>query len=302
MSATSSLPPAQRAYLFAALAILAWSTVATAFKLALRDLVPAELLFYAAWTSVLLLGGILWASGRWRELRHHSGRQLLQDAGLGLLNPFLYYLLLFAAYARLPAQEAQPLNYAWPLVLSVLAAVFLRQPLRPLMLGGLLLGFAGVAVIATRGDPLALRLSDPPGVGLALASTLVWASYWLLSLRARGDPLARLWLGFVAGALSISLYVLVAGVSFSAWGGGHLWSIYVGCFEMGITFVWWLSALRHAENAAQVAVLVYLSPFLSLGWIALVLGETILPSTLLGLGLIVVGILLPQISGMISAR
>ena len=49
---------------------------------------------------------------------------------LGLLNPFLYYLVLFKAYALLPAQQAQPLNYTWAITLSLLAVPLLKQQVR----------------------------------------------------------------------------------------------------------------------------------------------------------------------------
>jgi drug/metabolite transporter (DMT)-like permease len=69
---------------------------------------------------------------------------------------------------------------------------------------------------------------------------------------------------------------------------------YVGCFEMGITFVCWISALRYARNTAQVSSLIFLSPFLSLVVIHFLVGEPIYPSTVVGLILIVAGIILQK--------
>jgi drug/metabolite transporter (DMT)-like permease len=57
---------------------------------------------------------ILAARGRLGLLAGMSRRQWLLSAGLGFMNPFLYYVLLFRAYDLLPAQQAQPLNYTWP--------------------------------------------------------------------------------------------------------------------------------------------------------------------------------------------
>ena len=66
---------------------------------------------------------------------------------------------------------------------------------------------------------------------------------------------------------------------------------------MGITFLAWLQALKTAKTTAHVVNLIYLVPFFSLLCIALVVGETILPSTLVGLLLIVTGIVLQKILG-----
>ncbi|KAA3629263.1 MAG: DMT family transporter [Proteobacteria bacterium] len=281
----------RKAYLFAGLAIAAWSTVASAFKLSLRELSPAELLLYASLTSTLVLAVVIaWQHG-WRSLREWRGADYLASFGLGLLNPFLYYLVLFGAYDRLPAQEAQPLNYAWPIVLVLLAAVFLGQRLKPAILLAMGVSLAGVAVISTRGELLAMRFTDPAGVSLALASTVIWASYWLLTLRDRRDPVVRLWVSFLFGSIAILIYVLCVEPLRMPGVRGLMGAAYVGCFEMGLTFVWWLSALRYARNAAQVSGLIFLSPFISLFFIHFTVGEPIYSSTVIGLVLIVGGII-----------
>src|SRR5690554_397290 len=66
--------------------------------------------------------------------------------------------------------------------------------------------------------------------------------------------------------------------------------IYVGLFEMGITFVLWLSAMRLATRTAQISTLIFLSPFISLVLIYVVLGEVIQVTTFMGLSLICIGL------------
>ena len=63
---------------------------------------------------------------------------------------------------------------------------------------------------------------------------------------------------------------------------------------MGITFVTWLKALQLSRTTAQVSNLVYAAPFLSLFLIHFIVGEEILPSTVLGLVLIVTGVIVQQ--------
>ena len=163
------------------LTVALWSTVASAFTLALRHVTPFELLFYSSLFATLILGGIVLATTRRMELARWNRRDVGRSALLGLLNPAVYYLLLFEAYARLPAQEALLLNFAWPVVLVVLSVIILRQKIHPLAVASLLISFCGVIVIATRGNPASMRLENPIGVGLALASTVVWAVYWIYS-------------------------------------------------------------------------------------------------------------------------
>jgi drug/metabolite transporter (DMT)-like permease len=75
---------------------------------------------------------------------------------------------------------------------------------------------------------------------------------------------------------------------------GLLSSIYVGLFEMGITFLVWLKALKLSKTTARVSNLIFLAPFISLIFIHRIVGEKILFSTIVGLILIVTGIITQQ--------
>jgi len=75
---------------------------------------------------------------------------------------------------------------------------------------------------------------------------------------------------------------------------GFTSAVYIGLFEMGITFVLWLKALKLSKTTAQVSNLIYLTPFLSLLIINIMIGEKILISTIIGLILIVMGIIMQQ--------
>jgi drug/metabolite transporter (DMT)-like permease len=64
----------------------------------------------------------------------------------------------------------------------------------------------------------------------------------------------------------------------------------VGLFEMGIAFLLWQAAMMACDNTARISNLIYLSPPLSLLLIALLVGETIHPATIVGLVLIMFGV------------
>ncbi|MCM0612792.1 DMT family transporter [Marinobacter sediminum] len=284
----------KQAMLYGLATVLLWSTVATAFKLALRDLAPVQMLLIACASSVVVMGLILAFQRRWHLVFSLSGRQYAQSFGMGLINPCLYYFVLFGAFDRLPAQEAQPLNYTWALVLAYLSVPFLGQRLRKLDILAGLVCYAGVVVIATRGAVTSLSFSDPLGVSLAIGSTLVWASYWIIATRDTRDPVVGLFLNFLFGLPVIALicwqtegFSLPSGTSLAA-------AVYVGVFEMGIAFVLWSYAMKKAENTSKVSNLIFISPFLSLVFIYFILGEQILPSTYIGLVLIMAGLWLQQ--------
>ena len=196
----------RKAYLYGIATVLLWSTVASAFKLSLRYLDYAQLLLYASAVSTVALGCAVLVQGKvshlWSEARRAWGRALL----LGLCNPLAYYLVLFSAYERLPAQEAQPLNYTWALTLALLSVPLLKQRLRWQDGVGGIVCYAGVLVISTHGDVFALRFTDSLGVVLALGSTVLWALYWIFNTREAGDPTVRLFLNFALSLPFVGLY------------------------------------------------------------------------------------------------
>ena len=287
----------KKAYIYGLSTVLLWSTVATAFKLSLRYLDYIQLLLYSTIVSILVLSCILALRGKTRLLFSYSSKQYLQSLVLGFLNPFLYYMVLFKAYDLLPAQEAQPLNYTWAITLALLSIPLLKQRIGIKDIFSVFVSYSGVVVISTHGDIFSFRFSNPLGVALALGSTVIWALYWIYNTKDDRDPVAGLLLNFMFGlpwVLTCCLLFSNVRVSIPF---GLVGAAYVGVFEMGITFVLWLSALKLSENTAKVGNLIFLSPFLSLVFIHFLVGEDILPSTFIGLVLIVMGLFIQQLKG-----
>jgi len=151
----------QKALLNGLGAVLLWSTVATAFKITLAEITPLGLVTLASMVSWVFLLLVLWFTGEWREFQTVEATALTKGLLLGLLNPGLYYLVLFAAYDLLLAQEAMALNYTWALVLPVLAVPLLRQPLQQRDAVAAVISYLGVVIIATRGDIQSMSFSNP---------------------------------------------------------------------------------------------------------------------------------------------
>jgi len=287
----------QEAYLCAFAAVLFWSTSATAFKICLdRFGVPIlTLLFGASLTSSVALLLNLLFSEKAGLLRSVSKADLTRSAFLGFLSPFLYYTVLFKAYSLLPAQQAQPLNFIWPLVLVLLSVPILKQKVRARDIVAILISFIGVLIISTEGRVLNFRLTNPLGVALATGSSIPWALYWIYNMKDKQDEVVRLFLNFSFASVYALLLMLALG-GFQAPGlKGALGIIYIGLFEMGITFLIWLKALKLAESTASVTSLIYLVPFLAFIVIYFVLGERILPSTVVGAVFIVGGIIFQKL-------
>ena len=283
-----------KAYLFAFLSVFLWSTVASAFKLSLHYLNATQLLFYASSVSLILLFCVISYQKKWLLFKRYSIKIYWHLSLLGVINPFTYYLVLFHAYELLPAQEVQPINYTWALMLSYLSVMILKHQISVYdILAGFICYF-GVFVISTHGELLSFSFTDLNGIGLALFSTVLWSLYWIYTTKLNVDPLIGLFVNFLVGVPCIVGYMFMQNIAFTGDVYGLLGAFYVGLFEMGITFILWLQAMRYSTNTAKIANLIFLSPFLSLLFIAYFLKEEILPSTFIGLILIIAGLLVQQ--------
>lgn len=287
----------KKAYLFAFLAIGFWSTSASAFKICLdRFSVPVlPLLLGASLVSSVALFLNLLLSRKVGLLRFLSKDDFARSAFLGFLSPFLYYVVLFEAYSRLRAQEAQPLNFVWPLVLVLLSVPILKQKIRARDILAILISFFGVLIISTEGRVLNFRFTDPLGVALATGSSIPWALYWIYNMKDKQDEVVRLFLNFTFASVYVLSLMLVLGRFQAQSLKPALGIIYIGLFEMGITFLIWLKALKLARSTASVTSMIYLVPFLSFIVIYFVLGERILPSTVVGAVFIVGGIVFQKL-------
>jgi len=166
-------------------------------------------------------------------------------------------------------------------VLVLMSVPFLGQKLNLKGLSTLLVGFAGVYLIAAQGQPWPLQPAEPFGVILAISTSVIWAGFWIINTKSAVDPVVNLFLNFSTGfLLSIPLALIIPWdyhVPMIAWAA----VLYSGFFEMGITFVIWLTAMKLTERTDKISNYVFLSPFISLFFIRMVLKEHIYLTTLL---------------------
>lgn len=286
-----------KAYLLALVAIFFWSTMSSAFKISLRFVSFDLLLFWSAIAGIIALTLILAFNKDISIKAQFNRRNILKSAVMGFFNPFLYYLVLLKSYSLLEAQVAGILNYTWPIVLVILSVPLLKQKIPFYSFMALFVSFVGIVIIGTDGNPFSMHITQPFGVFLALLSAFFWAIYWILNLKdEERKSEEKIFLNLLIGFFYIVVYLLVKGVEIEMpnW-QVVLGAVYIGLFELSISFVIWLNALKLSSNTAKVSNLVYLSPFVALFWIRLTVGEEIHFSTVIGLVFIVSGILVQQL-------
>ena len=251
------------------------------------------MLLYAALVSTAVLFVVAAWQRKLRQALSCSPKQYLRSAALGFLNPFLYYLVLFEAYDRLPAQEAQPLNYTWPIVVVILSVPLLETAYRPGITGRdrckLLRCLRDLDARRSAGLQFQRSVGHGPRGRQRVHMGHVLAEQRPGRPRRGGEAAFELRLrGWCSSARRCLRWR--ARLPWTPRGIGG--SAYAGVFEMGVTFVLWMRALSLSRTTAQVSNLVYLSPFVSLVLISVIVGETILLSSVIGLMFIIGGIVI----------
>ncbi|TCP08127.1 DMT family transporter [Caldimonas thermodepolymerans] len=254
-----SNPSQTRSTLCALGAIALWALLAT-LGVALSHVPPFLL------TGLALLVGSVPAWPRWRDWRVPAPTLLLGVYGL-----FGFHFLLFIALRHAPPVEANLVNYLWPLLIVVMAPLFLPGlRLRAVHVGAALAGFAGAALAIVGGRELSGAWSW--GYLPALGSAFIWASYSLLTKRVAAFPTAAIGLfGLVSGVLSLACHVaLEPAASLSA----RDWALVaaMGLGPLGAAFFLWDVALKRGDPR-RIGVLSYLTPLASTVLLVLATGR-----------------------------
>ncbi|HEX2968159.1 MAG TPA: DMT family transporter [Bacteroidales bacterium] len=285
--------PARKSYTYAFIAILFWATVPTAFKVSLGELSIIQMLTIASVTSTTALFIVTIISRKTLTVKKITVNDIASSALMGFINPFIYYIILLNAYSLLPAQVAQPVNMIWPIVLAFLSVPLLKQKIPVKNFIALFISFAGIYIISSQGSLFSPGHASFKGIVLAAGSSFFWAIYFIMNMRDKRDESVKLFFNFMFGSLYLIIALMFKGEPLGTINiKGIAASVYIGLFEMGITFLFWLKALQAAETTDKVSKLVYLSPFLSLIFVHFFLHERIFFTTVAGLLLIITGILI----------
>jgi drug/metabolite transporter (DMT)-like permease len=282
------------AFLYVSLAVLLWGTTAAVAKLTLARLENIQVLLFVSFFATLGLSAAVLLQRKTSEIKKFKARDYANFALMGLIGVFLYYAFFYAALKFLPAQIASLVNHTWMVWTVVLAVPLLGEKMTPRKIAAVLLGFAGVVVIATKGNFSLLAVDSVAGVGFALAAGLCYGLYSVLGKKTRYDKFAStLFYFFFAFVLTLAVVLLFSRIP-SLTPSEFLGVFYMGVFTSGLGFTFWFLALEHGDTALM-SNFAFLIPFLSLVFINLLVGEAILASSIVGLVLIIAGIALQSL-------
>jgi drug/metabolite transporter (DMT)-like permease len=276
------------ANLYALAAIALWASLAT-LGVSLAHVPPFLL------TGIsLMIGSVLAWPFVLRDRK--QWRVAPRTLGLGVATLFGYHFFLFIGLRIAPAVEVNLVNYLWPLLIVVLAPMYLAGvKLRGVHIVAALVAFAGAAIAILGGQSGAqvnpgASANAAWGYLLALCSAFLWANYSLQTKRMEhngtGFPTAAIGLfGLVSGALSLLCHWLLepaTTLTASDW----LLLAAMGLGPLGAAFFLWDKALKRGD-ARHIGLLSYITPLASTVLLMLVTGRTLTWSIVLAAAMII---------------
>lgn len=242
--------------------------------------------------------GVAAAALTFLALRHGlprpSRRQWVSIVVIGALWFSIYHLALNQGEVWVDAGTAAMLLQVSPVLVAVLAVSFLGERFTAPLVIGLVVAFAGVALIGLSGN----GDSDVDSGKMLLGALLcvVSAVTYSVSLVLQKPLLTDLsavhvtWLACIVGSLTCLPFApsLVAEAA-DAPVSSVLWLVYLGVFPTAVAFTTYAYALRHM-TASSLGITTYLVPPLTIVMALVFLGETPPPVAYVGGALALVGV------------
>lgn len=274
----------KKAYILALIVAILWGSSAAISKLVIANLSFWNIQLYTlGFTSVFLF--ILILIQKKLYLLRFSFSDLFWMFLIGLLGKYLYGNLFYIAVDRLPAQEAFIINYLWPMMVVISAVFILKEKLTVAKALSLFFSLLAVIIVATRGDLVSLKFGDSLGVICAMLGALAYGTYSSLSKKRDYDPLIGNFM-FTFWGFMLTLVTLPFFDSIVLPNSSQFWGIIWLGPILSLGAVLWLKALSIGETS-KVSNIIYFTPFFSLIYISILLGERITLPSIVGLVILV---------------
>jgi len=241
------------------------------------------------------------AVAAFRRVPRPRGRPLRLVIGYGALWFGIYAVLINAAERHLDAGTTALLVNVGPILIAVFAALFLGEGFPRALVAGLVVAFAGVAVIAV---VTSTGRRDTVGVLFALGAATLYAAGVLLQKQAlrHVDPFTATWLGCVAGAVVCLPFAPALGHEIGAAPlAATAGIVYMGLSPTAVAFATWSYALAHT-SAGRLSSSSYLVPGLAVLMSWLLLAETPAPLALVGGVLCLIGVAVARLPARPASR
>lgn len=257
------------------IAVFVWGLSFIATKRALAEIKPEVIVFVR---QLLGISFLLVVAVRQKQNFHIN----LRDHKWVFLLAFVACFHLWIQITGLQWTSAS--NTGWiigitPVFMTILALIFFKEKISKQQVTGIIVSFAGLILLVSKGDLASIDLINNKGDVLIIFSALTWAIYSLASKKAtlNYSPVMTTLYLFIIVAVVISPFAVnkenfaaVVNLSFGGWTA----ILFLGILCSGVAYVLWAQALTEM-SASRVGAYLYIEPFVTFFGSWLLLGEQI---------------------------
>lgn len=247
-----------RFYLISCVIFWGWSFVAT--KICLNYMTPVELIGLRFLTGVPVLYAIVKAKG----IRFDFTPRAKRSIALGSLILTVHFLIQITGLKYTSATNTGWIISVSPLVMAVLAFLFLKEKIGRNTIIGIAVATIGILLLVSRGKPGNLDWLSSVGDWLVLGSAHTWALYTVAvrDVTRSQNPLAvTFWVMMPSGVVVLGYMLFTS--DWSAFlhlpADGLLAILYLGIPALALAHWFWQEGLAEV-GAAKAGIYLYLEP------------------------------------------
>lgn len=279
----------RKQYYYALLSVFFWSTSSIAIKILGTNLTSMKITTGITFFATIGLFLILSFQKKLSLLKKYTIKDLFKIFLLGFIGIFLYNIFFNEAIVLLPAQEANTINYTWPIMIMIFAIPLLKEKFNLYKLIAITLSFLGVIIIITKGNLVDFELHNIKGAVLAICAAIC---YGLFSVLAKKFDYDRTTSTFIYFFSSFILCLFITNFNFPTINLKEIVLLsWLGIFTEALTCITWALALKYG-NTAKISNLAFLTPIIATILTVIILKEQIHLYFILGLILILSGIVI----------
>lgn len=270
---------------FVTICVTLWALIPVVAKMGQTTLDNHQFLFWSSLVSFTVLGLAVIFTGNFNNFIEYSFKDWIYLSILGLLGTYIYYLFLYLGYSKATGMEVLVIQYTWPILIVVFSVFILKEKLNINKIAAIILGFAGVIIVLTKGNFNSINVSNGSVITLVGAGAACFALFSVLSKNIGKEPLGVVTVYFFTATLA-SFISMQYFSDFALPSGSEIIPVLVnGILVNGFSYLFWLLALRSTE-ASWLAPFVFITPVLSAIYLIVFFYEPF--STAYGIGLIFV--------------
>ena len=281
----------KKEYVLAAVSIFLWSTSAAVAKLLLNDFSAIQIVFVGSIFACLSLFLLNCVTGKIQHVKSYGFGDIVKLFFTGILGMFLYDFLLYTGMDLLPAQEAFIINYMWPALTIVFSCLILKESFGFKKMTAVIFSFIGIIIVSTHGDFSFGSGYNFRGILACLAAAACYGLFSVINMTQSYNKSVSMMFFYGFSAIISGVYILLTHQTFTLSLSQTLGLGWIGIFTCAAAYTSWAMALDTGDTA-KISNLAYITPFASLIFIRLLIGEEISPYSVFGLVLIMAGVLI----------